>query len=314
MNWLLVLLVWVSIGDQDIAKINSLKKEGEKAYLKGDFPLAAEKFSYLIDSMHIEDEKVVLNLGHSYLQMDDKENAQNQYLKLILSKDKHLKSVAYQQLGILSNDPKTLEKALNFFKSSLKADPTNDDSRYNYELLKKKLEEQKDQEQENPDNQNQDEQNQDQENQDQKEDEKKDGDQNESEQEDSEEKENEDGEKSESEKENSENQEQENQDSEQGEPNDEENPQDQQQEPQNEDGKEGDEEEQQTQPQEGEEGEDQEGQTPPKPSTADKLQEMNISEEKAKMILEALKNGEIQYIQQNQRRPTKQQDDGKPDW
>ena len=34
-------------------------------------------------------------------------------------------------------------------------------------------------------------------------------------------------------------------------------------------------------------------------SLSEKLKEMNISEEKAKMILEALKNKEIQYIQQN---------------
>ena len=41
---------------------------------------------------------------------------------------------------------------------------------------------------------------------------------------------------------------------------------------------------------------------------------MNISEEKAKMILEAMKNNEFQYIQQRKRKPTKQQDSDKPDW
>ncbi len=50
------------------------------------------------------------------------------------------------------------------------------------------------------------------------------------------------------------------------------------------------------------------------PSTSDKLKEMNISEEKAKMILEALKNNEIQYIQQNRRKATKRKNNDKPDW
>ena len=39
-----------------------------------------------------------------------------------------------------------------------------------------------------------------------------------------------------------------------------------------------------------------------------------MSEEKAKMILEAMKNQEIQYLQQNKRKATKQRDKTKPDW
>ena len=49
-------------------------------------------------------------------------------------------------------------------------------------------------------------------------------------------------------------------------------------------------------------------------STQDKLEEMNISEDMAKMILEALRNNEVQYIQQQKRKPTKKQDSTKPDW
>jgi Ca-activated chloride channel family protein len=41
---------------------------------------------------------------------------------------------------------------------------------------------------------------------------------------------------------------------------------------------------------------------------------MNISPEKAEMILEAMRNGEIQYIQQQKRKATEKQDKGKPDW
>ncbi|MFY0598737.1 MAG: hypothetical protein JXR03_03640 [Cyclobacteriaceae bacterium] len=49
-------------------------------------------------------------------------------------------------------------------------------------------------------------------------------------------------------------------------------------------------------------------------ATRQKLEEMNISPEKARMILEALKNNEIQFIQQQRREPTKQKDSKKPDW
>ncbi len=46
----------------------------------------------------------------------------------------------------------------------------------------------------------------------------------------------------------------------------------------------------------------------------DKLKEMKISPEKAQMILEAMRNNEIQYVQQNKRKATKRKDRSKPDW
>lgn len=51
-----------------------------------------------------------------------------------------------------------------------------------------------------------------------------------------------------------------------------------------------------------------------KPDPSKKLQEMKISEEKAKMILEAMKNQEKQYIQQQKRQATKPKGSNKPDW
>lgn len=50
------------------------------------------------------------------------------------------------------------------------------------------------------------------------------------------------------------------------------------------------------------------------PQLSQKLQEMKMSEEKAKMILEAMKNQEIQYLQQNKRKATKPRDRSRPDW
>ncbi len=52
----------------------------------------------------------------------------------------------------------------------------------------------------------------------------------------------------------------------------------------------------------------------PPMSRSEKLEQLDLTEEKARMILEALKNNEIQYIQQNKRKPTKKPDSSKPDW
>ena len=49
-------------------------------------------------------------------------------------------------------------------------------------------------------------------------------------------------------------------------------------------------------------------------ATAQKLKQMNLTEEKARMILEAMKNNEIQYLQQRRREKTHKTDRSKPDW
>jgi hypothetical protein len=45
-----------------------------------------------------------------------------------------------------------------------------------------------------------------------------------------------------------------------------------------------------------------------------KLKDMNISEQKAKMILEAMRSNEVQYLQQRKKRPRYMPDQSKPDW
>ncbi|HAC25525.1 MAG TPA: hypothetical protein DCE81_11475, partial [Cytophagales bacterium] len=45
-----------------------------------------------------------------------------------------------------------------------------------------------------------------------------------------------------------------------------------------------------------------------------KLEEMKITPEKAKMILEAMKNQEKQYLQQNKRKATKPRNTNKPQY
>ncbi|MFN7603752.1 MAG: hypothetical protein ACK5R0_20365, partial [Bacteroidota bacterium] len=50
------------------------------------------------------------------------------------------------------------------------------------------------------------------------------------------------------------------------------------------------------------------------PSVKDKLKDIEMSEEKAKMILDSMKKQEKQYLQQNKRKGTKKKDKGKPDW
>lgn len=276
MKYILTILLAAFITDPaNIGKINSIKKEARQAYLSGDYEKAIEKYTLLIDSLEVTEEEVKLNLANAYFKANDTTASRQQYQLLTDSKTKPIASRAFQQLGVMNNREGKFEEALNYFKQAVKNDPTNDEARYNYEMLKKKLDEQKKQEEQQKDKQ----ENKDQDKQDQKDQEKKDQEKKDQEKKDQEKK---DQEKKDQEKKDQEKKDQENK---------EEKSEEQQQE-------EKDQEEKQNMP----------------PDLEKKLEEMKISPEKARMILEAMKNQEIQYLQQNKRKATKPKDKSKPDW
>lgn len=289
---LLVVSAFGNIGD--IAKVNSLKKKAKEAYTNGEYQVALEHYQFLVDSMNVVDDNIKLNMANAYYQLKDTTNAINNYSDLLASNNKTVRSVANQQTGIIKNKQKKYKEALDHFKEALKADPTNEDARYNYELLKKVLKEKEEQEK-NQDQKDQDKnQDKDQENKENKEQENKDQQKQDQNKEDQE----------------KQNEEQQKQDQEGQEDKDK---QDEQQKKE-EEKKEGEEKDKEQQKPEDAENKDQEKPSDQEPSLSEKLKDMKISEEKAKMILEAMKNNEIQYIQQNKRKPTKKKDPDKPDW
>lgn len=276
MKWisLFILTAIFSNDPVDIARVNGLKKQAEKSFLDENYPAAIDYYRTLIDSLGAEDDELFLNLAHAYYENGDTTQARTYYSQASTAKKPGVKSIAYQQLGALAKEGQQLEESLNYLKASIKSDPSNTDARYDYELVKKLL---KEQQQNQQNQQNQDQQDQDQQDQDQNKDQQ--------------------------------NQDQQNQENQEGE-------QDQQdQEQQNPDEQQKDKEgKEQEQENENQEQQEEQQQDPKDMSTKEKLEQMNISEEKAQMILEAMKNSEIQYLQQQKRKPTKRPETGKPDW
>lgn len=267
-----LLFLALMIDPGKIGQINTLKSEAKAAYLKGDFKTAISKYHYLVDSLGVTEDEVRLNLANAYFEAGDTAQTAQRYQPLTQSSNPRIRSLAHQQLGVLSNRESKLEEALAHFKQALKADAANEDARFNYEMVKKKLEEQKKKEQEqkkNDPNQKEDNQEQQDQNKEQKQDQKQDQKKDQKEQQDQQKQDQQDQQKQEEQK-------------------------------------------KQEQEQKEQEQKDQEKQTPQ--SVKDKLKEMEMSEEKAQMILEAMKNQEIQYLQQNKRKATKPKDKGKPDW
>lgn len=269
-----------------IGKINSAKAEAKKAFLSGDFKTAIEKYSYLVDSLGVNEDEVRANLASAYFQANDTTHAQSTYQQLSQSANKKIKSVANQQLGVMANNQEKLEEALEYFKQALKAAPENEAARYNYEVVKKKLEDKKKQDQQK---------NKDQKDQDKKDDQKKDQNKD---------------------KKDQEKKDQEKKDQEKKDQQDKKDPKEQKNKEQQD--KEKKEKEQKEKEQKEKEQQEKDEKNKDKkdipPSVKDKLKDMQMSEDKAKMILEAMKNQEVQYLQQNKRKATKPKDKSKPDW
>ena len=139
-KFLIILLVlFDGVGNiGKISKENALKNEAEQAFNNKDYKTAIAKFSYLTDTLKIVDEKAILNMGHAYYKLNELSAAAKTYEKIFTSNDNTLRSVAAQQLGIISfKGDQDKEKALTYFKEALRANHANAEARYNYELLKK---------------------------------------------------------------------------------------------------------------------------------------------------------------------------------
>lgn len=246
-----------------IGKINRAKENAKKAYLAGNYEQAVNHYRYLTDSLQVQEDEVLLNLANAYFNVGDTANAIGQYQSLTQSSKPNIRSTAQQQLGVVKNKQGKFEEALTHFKEAIKADPKNQDARYNYEMLKRKLDEQKKQEEQQKDQQ------QDKKDQQKKDDQKKDQEKKDQEKKDQDQKKDQDKpdqQKDDQQKEQAEKDQKENQDKKETKP------------------------------------------------SSEKLEQMKISEAKAKMILEAMKNQEIQYLQQNKRKATQPKDKNKPDW
>ena len=349
----LFLAVIGSIPGSDIATVNRYKERAEEALKVKDYQKAIEAYNYLVDTLNQADEGLILNLGNSYYEQlremhQELEKVKNSnqmpdttlfssvdriisgmkqsYERIKDSDDKQIRSKANHQLGNFFTQKKEYKKALEHFKTALKADPYNEKTRYNYELVKKLLKEEEEEKKEEEKEKNKDKNNEEKD----EEEKEKQNEKNESQKgENNKEEKNKEGEKKEEQsgEEKKEGEKKENE-KEEGEKSD-----DKKEEGEdgnrNEDEKEGEKGEKGAAEEKGEKdkkngesgGADEEGKMTDEQKKEQaikemkaRLQKINMSQEKAKMILEAMRNQEVQYYQQMRKKKNKKKDSSKPDW
>ena len=135
------------ITNDRVDEINKLTLLAEKSFLEKNYSESIKNYKTLIDSLDYSNEKIFLNLAHAHLLSSDTLNAIENYNLASLTDNGKIKSIAFQQFGNINEKNNKLNEALNFYKESIIADNNNNDSKFNYELIKKKLEQEKNQKQ-----------------------------------------------------------------------------------------------------------------------------------------------------------------------
>lgn len=152
-----------------------LVREGNELYNQEKFADAEVKYKKALQK-DANSEIATYNLGNALFQQKrDKEAVAKYQLVAKTSKNKYTKASANHNIGNSFFQQKNYQKAVEAYKNSLRANPKDDETRYNLALAQKMLKNQQQQNKDNKDDKNKDNKDDKKDNKDKKDD-KKDGD------------------------------------------------------------------------------------------------------------------------------------------
>ena len=171
--FIMTLVPFVNISAQKEARN---VKEGNKQYVAQKFT-EAQKFYEQGIADNSDSYSANFNLGNSLFRQKKYKEALEQYQKAAtLTKEKKEIASAFHNVGNALMEEKNYEKSVEAYKNSLKANPKDDDTRYNLAvaqyLMKKQQEQQKQQQQQQKQKQQQQQQKQEQQQEQQKQEQK----------------------------------------------------------------------------------------------------------------------------------------------
>lgn len=126
-------------GINTISRINRYAQEAANAYAAENYVEAIAAYDYLLNDLKVEDNQLRVNLAHSYYRAGRLDLAKNEYRLLTDHRYRNIRAVALIQLGNIAASEKKFKRALSYFKDALITEPTNKSAQYNFELLKKYL-------------------------------------------------------------------------------------------------------------------------------------------------------------------------------
>ena len=140
--------------------------KGKKAYEEGHYDEARVYYEHVLKNRK-KDDGAQFGLGVTAYQQKDMETAARALNNAMNSDDQSLASKAMYNLGNMFRDQQKMEESLALYRKAIELDPTDEDAKVNYELLKQVLQQQEQQQQQDKQNQEQDQEKQDQQQQNQ---------------------------------------------------------------------------------------------------------------------------------------------------
>jgi len=137
----LFLLQWPQNPIFRIHHVNRLLTEAASAYTARQYNTSTQAYEKLLTELQWQSPALLLNLSHSYFHSQNLPLAQKFYELSTQAAYPGLAAKAYAQMGFLAYRQQQLEQALEHYKNALRQDPYNELARYNYELIKRKLQE-----------------------------------------------------------------------------------------------------------------------------------------------------------------------------
>ena len=129
--------------------------KGKKAYEEGHYDEARIYYEHVLKNRK-KDDGAQYGLGVTAYQQKDMETAARALNNAMNSDDKSLASKAMYNLGNMFRDQQKMEESLALYRKAIELDPTDEDAKVNYELLKQVLQQQEQQQQEDKQNEEQD--------------------------------------------------------------------------------------------------------------------------------------------------------------
>jgi len=125
--------------------------KGQKAYNDGKYNEARSYYEHVLKNRE-KDDAAHFGLGATAYQQQDMETAARSLNSIMNSEDKSLASKAMFNLGNMFRDQQKMEESLALYRKAIELDPTDEDAKVNYEMLKQVVQQQqKEQQQQDQD-------------------------------------------------------------------------------------------------------------------------------------------------------------------
>lgn len=122
-----------------IRNINQLQRAIFQSYEQEKYTEVIRLSETLIKEYRFENEYLHLNMAHSYFLMQNFSKAIEHYNLALQTNKPNLQATALLQLAVIAENEGNIEDALQLLKKAILIYPANAIARYNYELLKKRI-------------------------------------------------------------------------------------------------------------------------------------------------------------------------------